>query len=143
MIVPDSNLLIYAVNTDSRFHDRSRDWWTAALNGEESVGLSWLTLLAFLRVSTHPQLFPRPLAVDQALSAIEGWLGSPVVRLLHPTERHPQVMRSLLHHGGASGDLVNDAHIAALALEFGGVVYSADADFGRFDIVRWVNPLTE
>lgn len=141
VIVPDANLLIYAVNSDSPLHDRGRAWWSSALNGDEVVGLPWHCLLAFVRISTHPGVFPRPLTTDDALSHVENWLSSPVARILHPSDRHPHVMRSLLHHARGRGDLVGDAHIAALALEFGGVVYSADADFGRFDTVRWVNPL--
>ncbi|MFZ4485882.1 MAG: type II toxin-antitoxin system VapC family toxin [Candidatus Nanopelagicales bacterium] len=141
MIVPDANLLIYASDSGSLFHERAREWWTAVLNGDESVGLSWLVLVAYVRVMSSARIMNRPVAVVDLLDEIERWLTAPHVQVLQPTARHPHGLRSLLVPAGVGGDLVNDAHLAALALEYGATVYSADTDFARFSDVRWVNPL--
>ncbi len=143
MIVPDANLLIYAADSQSAFHRRAHTWWTDALNSDEAVGRSWLVLLAFIRVMSSPRLMTYPARVDDLLEEVESWLGSSVVQVLQPSVRHPQALRSLLVPTGVGGNLVNDAHLAALALEFGGTVYSADTDFARFPNVKWVNPLAE
>ena len=141
MIVPDANLIIYASDTGSMFHERARQWWTAALNGDESVGLSWLVLVAYVRVMSSARIMKRPVAVGDLLDEVERWLTAPHVQVLQPTARHPNGLRSLLVPTGVGGDLVNDAHLAALAVEYGGTVHSADTDFARFPGVRWVNPL--
>ena len=142
MIVPDANLIIYASDSGSLFHERAREWWTAALNGDESVGLSWLVLVAYVRVMSSARIMKRPVAVGELLDEVERWLAASHVQVLHPTARHPSALRSLLVPTGVGGDLVNDAHLAALAVEYGGIVHSADTDFARFPNVRWVNPLT-
>lgn len=143
MIVPDANLIIYAADSHSMFHRRAHAWWTDALNGDEPVGVSWLVLVAFIRVMSSPRLMTNPVPVDDLLAEVETWLESPAVQVLQPTVRHPQALRSLLVPTGVGGNLVNDAHLAALALEFGGTVFSADTDFARFPQVKWVNPLAE
>ena len=140
MIVPDANLIIYASDSGSLFHERAREWWTAALNGDESV--SWLVLVAYVRVMSSARIMKRPVAVGELLDEVERWLTAPHVQVLQPTARHPSALRSLLVPTGVGGDLVNDAHLAALAVEYGGIVHSADTDFARFPNVRWVNPLT-
>jgi toxin-antitoxin system PIN domain toxin len=143
MIVPDANLLIYAADGRSMFHRRAHTWWTDALNGDEAVGLSWLVLLAFIRVMSSPRLMTEPAGVDDLLEEVESWLAAENVQVLQPSVRHPQALRSLLVPTGVGGNLANDAHLGALALEFGGTVYSADTDFARFPNVKWVNPLAE
>jgi toxin-antitoxin system PIN domain toxin len=143
MIVPDANLLIYAADGQSVFHRRAHTWWTDALNSDEAVGLSWLVLLAFIRVMSSPRLMTHPARVDDLLEEVESWLAAENVQVLQPSVRHPQALRSLLVPTGVGGNLANDAHLGALALEFGGTVYSADTDFARFPNVKWVNPLAE
>ena len=66
MILPDANLLIYAVNRDAPHHRQARLWLERTLSGHESVGLAWIVVLAFLRITTHPRVFDRPLAAEQA-----------------------------------------------------------------------------
>lgn len=140
MIVPDANLLIYATHQASPFHAQAREWWSSALSGHEFVGLAWTSLLTYLRISTNPKVYSRPLSMDEAVSDIEVWLSAPNVHVIHPGERHPHALRALTPPG-ANGDLVNDVHLAALAWEHGGTVYSADQDFGRIPQVKWMNPL--
>jgi toxin-antitoxin system PIN domain toxin len=111
------------------------------LSESEPIGFAWLALLAFVRVSTNPRLFAAPLTPEFALSLVENWLAQPSATVLHPTERHIAIVRGLLEPLGTGGNLTSDAHLAALAIEHGGEVCSADTDFARFRGLRWVNPL--
>ena len=140
MIVPDSNLLIYATSARSPLHARAYEWWSEALAGDELIGIPWLSVLTFLRLSTGRSVYDQPLSMDIAVSTAELWLDSPNVSLIHPGQRHLHALRALTP-ADTGGGVVNDVHIAALAWEHGGTVYSADGDFARIPQVRWVNPL--
>jgi toxin-antitoxin system PIN domain toxin len=141
MKLPDANLLIYAFDEPSPYHDEAHAWIETLLSGTETVGFAWTVLLAFLRITTRPQLVTNPLKPEAALSIIDGWLGQPVAIIIHPTERHLDILRGLLESSGTAGNLTTDAHLAALAMEHGGEVCSADTDFARFPGLRWTNPL--
>jgi uncharacterized protein len=136
----DANVLLHAVNNRAREHEVARSWLIAALAGAEVVGLAWMVLLAFVRSSTHPAIFPRPLDPGQAASAVEAWLAAPQAVLIEPTRRHLPLLRGLLVQSGTAGNLVGDAHLGALALEHDATVVSFDRDFGRFEGVRWRLP---
>ncbi|MDT8439923.1 MAG: type II toxin-antitoxin system VapC family toxin [Wenzhouxiangellaceae bacterium] len=142
MILPDANLLIYAVNRDAPHHRQARLWLEQTLSGSESIGLAWIVVLAFLRITTHPRVFDKPLAVAQALDYVEGWLGQPCVRSVAPGEKHWLVLSRLLRASGSAGNLTSDAHLAAIAIEQGAIVHSADHDFKRFDGLESVNPIS-
>jgi toxin-antitoxin system PIN domain toxin len=137
----DANLLLYAVDADSPWHEPAAAWLTEQLNGTRRVGLPWQSLLAFLRISTHPRATSRPLGPVEAWQFVEEWLAAPTVWVPGPTERHAIVLGSLLTRHRISGNLLPDAHLAAMAIEHGLDVCSADTDFARFDGVRWVNPV--
>lgn len=124
----------------SRHHDPSRSWLDGALSGGATVGFAWVVLLAFVRISTRPGLFPRPLSVDAAAGTVGEWLGQAPARVVSPTARHPFLLRELLSHAGVGGNLVNDAHLAALAIEHRAEIVSYDTDFTRFPGVRWATP---
>jgi uncharacterized protein len=141
VIVPDVNLLLYAVDEGSTHHVPARDWWGAALAGRVPIGLPWATTLAFLRLTTNPRVFARPLESRQAFDIVEGWTLMQHVVAIEPTQRHLQVVRGLLETTGTAGNLVTDAHLAALAIEYGATLCSADSDFGRFPGLRWTNPI--
>jgi uncharacterized protein len=130
--VVDANVLLYAVNESDDKHERSRAWLDGALNGQTPVGFAWITLLAFVRLSTKVGLFPSPLAVDEALDRVQDWTAQPPSVVLEPTTRHLAVLAGLLQEVGAGGNLVNDAHLAALAVEHGATIITYDTDFGRF-----------
>ncbi len=132
MDLVDANVLLYAVNLDARHHERSRRWLDESLSGGEPVAFAWLALLAFLRLSTKVDLFPRPLTTEQALDRVEGWLRTPAAVVLEPTPDHGRILRRLLLEVGAAANLVNDAHLAALAIEHRCGIVSFDADFKRF-----------
>ena len=141
MIVVDVNLLIYAVNQDSPDHDRAKSWLETAVSGTETVGLPWVVLLAFLRLTTRTGMFQKPLGVGVAFDLVEAWLQQPSVTVPEPTPRHLQTMRDLVSPLGTGGNLTSDAHLAALAIEHGAELCSTDNDFGRFSRLRWRNPL--
>jgi uncharacterized protein len=141
--LPDANVLLYAVDRDSPHHLPARQWLETSLSGSRTVGFAWSVLLAFLRLSTRAQVFRSPLTPDAAFDLVDEWLARPCATVLHPTDRHPIVLRQLIEPLGTAGNLMPDAHLAALAIEHGGEVCSADADFARFSGVRWHNPLTD
>lgn len=141
MKLPDVNLLVYAADSSSRHYAAARAWLERALSGTEDVGFAWMVLLGFLRVSTNPAAFGSALSPDQAFEYVESWLSSPVATVVPPSERHAGHIRDLLMPLGTAGNLTNDAHLAALAIEHGAELCSSDNDFSRFEGVRWVNPL--
>jgi uncharacterized protein len=132
VIVPDANLLLYAYDTASPFHSRARDWWAGCLSGREAVGLTHVTLFAFLRISTSGRVYEQPLALDEAANHIRSWLQRSVTRLLLPDDEHFERAVELLEAAGTGGNLVTDAQIAALALAYRAEVHTADRDFLRF-----------
>ena len=141
MILVDVNLLIYAVNQDSADHQKAKSWLESALSGTETVGLPWIVLLAFLRLTTRSGLFQKPLSLQAAFDLVDAWLQQPSVTVPEPTARHLQTMRDLLSALGTGGNLTSDAHLAALAIEHGAELCSSDNDFARFSRLRWRNPL--
>jgi hypothetical protein len=141
LIVVDANILLYAHDSESPHYRRARAWLEDVMNGEEEVGLALATLLAFLRLGTHPALFPNPLTSDEALSIVTTWLALPSVRLVQPTELHWATLEEMCRVGQARGPLLMDAHLAALALEHGAAVCTTDRDFARFPRVKIRNPL--
>jgi hypothetical protein len=140
-VIVDANILLYAVDSTSRFHRPSHRWLEAALNGNSRVGLPWVSLSAFLRISTHSRASADPLSPAHAWSFVSDWLEAEPTWIPEPTSRHADIFRRLIVDGELYGNLVPDAHLAALAIEHGVGVCSADSDFARFPEVRWVNPL--
>jgi toxin-antitoxin system PIN domain toxin len=139
--VPDVNLILYAYDSRSSRHSAARDWFERTLSGSETVGLAWVVLLAFIRLSTRSAVVEQPLKLDETFELVDAWLRQPSVTVIHPTERHPEMLRELLRPFGTAGNLTTDAHLAALAIEHGATLYSSDADFSRFSGLRWVDPL--
>ena len=140
MYVVDANVLIYAVNSQAPHHERARAWLDGALAGNEGVGFPWAVLLAFLRLTTSRAVFERPLTADQAIAVIRTWLGSPNAITIEPGPRHLESMAALLAAAGTAGNLVSDAHLAAVAIEGDAVLVSFDTDFARFAGLRWQQP---
>jgi len=141
--LPDVNLLIYALDDTSPRHAKAKDWLDATLSGNEEVGFGWQVLLAVLRLTTRAAVFANPLQPDEAFDIIDGWLAQPCSTVVHPTDRHATLMRGLLAPLGTAGNLTSDAHLAALAIEYGAVLCSCDADFSRFSGLNWVDPLRD
>ena len=141
MILIDANLLLYAYDPRSREHEASKAWLEASLSGSPLVRFAWLTLWAFLRISTNSRVFERPLSAAEAEQAVSSWLAQPAAGILEPGERHWDILRRLTQGGQATGPLVMDAALAAIAIEHGATLCTTDRDFARFAGLRWVNPL--
>lgn len=141
MILVDANLLLYAEDSLAEHHDAARNWWDTQLSGSEAVGLCWPVLNAFIRIGTNARLHQRPLTLKEAIERVQSWLNQPCVRIVHPTEGHWTIFQQMLRSGNAVGNLVSDAHLAALAVEHNSVLQSTDADFSRFRGLKWKNPI--
>ena len=141
MILVDANILLYAEDSRSRNHKRAKQWWDTQLSGTIPVCLCWTVMNAFIRIGTNTRIFERPLAINEAISRVQSWLQQPCTRVVVPTEDHWDIFKKLLAEGQATGNLVSDAHLAALAIEYGCELYSTDSDFSRFPKLKWRNPL--
>ena len=139
---PDINLLLYAYDADSPFHEKAAAWWTGCLSGTDPVGVVHAVLFGFVRVGTSPRAFHRPMTPSEAAGHVRAWLGQPVVQVLETGPRHVDEVLDLLQGVGTAGNLVTDAQIAAVAIEHNATVHTSDADFVRFTGVRWFNPIT-
>jgi hypothetical protein len=138
----DASVLLYAADSVSPFHERVATWLEGVLNGPRRVGFAWPSITAFLRIVTHPRALDRPLTAEQAWTYVEEWLTCDNAWLPQPTASHAAVLGGLITSAGLRGNLISDAHLAALAIEHGLQVCSADTDFARFSQVTWVNVLT-
>lgn len=139
-MIVDANVLLCAVDDQSHFHDASREWLDEAMNGIERVGLPWLSLTAFQRIITHARATANPLTPADAWSYITDWLDADQSWVPTPGTRHREILGRLLTDGDLRGNLVSDAHLAALAIEHGTSICSFDSDFARFPGLRWVRP---
>lgn len=137
----DANILIFAADRESPHHERAASWLTAALTGPTHVGIPWESVLAYLRISTHPASSRQPLSHDVAWADVENWLGCANVWIPAATPRHGEVYADLARRYAVAGNLVPDAHLAALAIEHGVALASADSDFARFKELRWIDPI--
>lgn len=141
MILIDANLLLYAYHPKAEQHEKSRRWLEAVLSGTDVVGFAWLTLWAFVRISTNPRVFDNPLSASEAADAVSSWLDQPVSTILQPGDRHWDILRAVARDGQAVGPLFMDAVLAAIAMEHGATLCTTDRDFARFPGLKWKNPL--
>jgi toxin-antitoxin system PIN domain toxin len=141
VILVDANLLLYAEDTVSAHHEAARTWWDEQLSGSAAVCLCWPVINAFIRIATNARLHDRPLTLQQAIGRVESWFDQPCVRVIAPTDEHWGILKRLLKAGKALGNLVSDAQLAALAVEYNCELISTDADFARFKELKWRNPI--
>lgn len=140
MIVLDANVLLYAYDSSSPAHVRCKQWLEAALNGASQIAIPWQTILAFVRISTNPRAFAKPLSIAAAVEIVETWTSRPHVVVPAPASRYWAILKQQLLEAQVSGPLVTDAALAALALEHGATLATTDRDFRRFDELEIVNP---
>lgn len=141
MKIIDANLLLYAYDPRASQHAAARAWLEETLSAAELVRFAWLTLWAFLRISTNARVFEQPLSIGEAVGLVSSWLARPTASILEPGERHWDILKGLIPSGQISGPLVTDAALAAIAIEHGATLYTTDRDFARFTGLQWVNPL--
>ncbi len=141
MKIVDLNVLLYVVNENAPHHQALLQWWESAVNGDESLGLPWVVLLGFLRISTNPKIFPSPLQPATAISKVNTWLSLANIYLVREKDEHWDILRTMLAEAGTAGNLTTDAHLATLAISHGAVLVSCDSDFARFRGLRWENPI--
>jgi toxin-antitoxin system PIN domain toxin len=139
----DANILIYAAAADAPQHARVMRWLTDLFGGNESIAFTWPTIWAFVRISTDRRIQARARTVEDALSRVRDWLSEPGVKLIDAGPLHLDIFEQLVVDYQASGPLVSDAALAALAIEHGAMLASTDRDFSRFPSLKWVNPLDE
>lgn len=140
MFIVDTNVLIYARNEDAPQHEVALGWLDGALSGREPVGFAWLALVGFIRLVTRPGILGHPLDVAEATASVEAWLQAPPATVATPTARHASILAGLLSQRGTGGNLTNDAHLGALAIEHDATIVSFDRDFGRFSGLRTLVP---
>ena len=139
-MIVDANVLLYAVDEQSHFHTSARTWLDEAFNGVERVGLPWASLMAFQCIITHPRVTAHPLSPADAWSYVTDWLDADLAWVPTPGGRHRDILGRLLADGDLRGNLVTDAHLAALAIEHSATLCSFDSDFARFDGLTWIHP---
>jgi toxin-antitoxin system PIN domain toxin len=141
MILADANLLIYAIDRDAPHHRRAHAWLVSIMSDVTPVALAWIVILAFLRITTRTGIMRNPLTPEQAIRYVDSWLAQPHVVIAWPGEKHWPIFRSLLLASGTAGNLTSDAHLAAIAIEKGATIHTADNDFRRFAGIRVFNPI--
>lgn len=141
MIVPDTNLLVYAYNDGAPHHEAARRWWEDLINGAERVGVPWMVSTGFVRLMTHPRVLRSPVSPVDAIAHVRDWFRYAHVSPINPGAEHLTHVQRNLEAAGVGANLVTDAHIAALAMEYQAEVHSNDSDFSRFPGLRWRNPL--
>jgi toxin-antitoxin system PIN domain toxin len=141
MILIDLSILLAAVNTRAPDHKQVHGWWENLLNTSEQVTLSWLVILGFIRLTTHPKVLPEPLLLADAIALVDGWLARPNVEIVQVTTRHWNIMQHMLHAVGHGSTLTMDAHLACLAIEHDAELATLDEDFSHFPGLKWFNPV--
>jgi hypothetical protein len=137
----DANLLLYAYNADAPQQRVAGKWLDDLLKSGEMVGLPWVTAWAFMRVCTNARIWTNPLPAKQAFAILAQWWEQPDVIALQPGPRHREILERLITEHNATGPLVTDAVLAALAIENGATLASTDQGFSRFQSLRRTNPL--
>ncbi len=141
MTIPDLNLLVYAYNDGAPDHARARTWWEGLVNGSQRIGIPWVVSTGFVRLMTHPKVLTHPMSPEAVVDIVMEWFQYPHIIPVNPGADHLLHFRRCVEAAGVGANLITDAHIASLAMEYQGEVHSNDSDFSRFPGLRWVDPL--
>jgi toxin-antitoxin system PIN domain toxin len=139
----DVNLLVYAEDNSSKRNPAAREWFESVMSSRMPIVIPWVTIIAFLRLTTNPKSSPNPLSSGQALIRVQEWLKRDHVRIAEPGLRHWEILSDLIFQFKLVGNSLTDAHLAAMAIENSWTLYSADKGFARYPKLKWVNPLPE
>lgn len=138
----DANILLYASDASSVFHDKARNFIATCASGSEVMCLTWPTIMAYLRIATHPSIFDLPLGVHDAMANVEALISLPHVRLLSESDGFWPAYRDATRGLAVRGNLVPDAHVATILRQHGvKTIYTNDADYRRFEFLSVKNPL--
>ena len=143
MILTDANILIYSYNELPPEHKAARTWRHKSLADPEPMAFCWISLMAFVRVSTNKKIFTKPYSTDEAFDVIQNWLSTPGSLIISPGHEHLSIVKRLAHESGVYGALLTDAQIAALAIEHGVTLATSDSDFRKFTGLKSINPLLQ
>lgn len=141
MIIPDVNMLLFGHFEDDERYSAARPWWDDLLDGSEAIGLPWAVVMGFIRISTNPAIRSTAKSTAEAMEIVNEWLHHAHVEVVEPGPDHMETLERILVSIGRGGNIVSDAHIAAMAIENDAVVHSHDDDFGHVPGLRWQNPL--
>jgi len=141
VLLPDVNVLVYAHRADALDHHRYREWLATIVASPAAYGLADVVLSGFVRIVTHPRVFEDPSPLETALAFVSEIRDRPNAVLVSPGERHWDIFLTLCRGSRAKGNLVADAHLAALAIESGSEWITTDRDYARFAGLRWRHPL--
>lgn len=141
MILVDANVLIYAYDAASREHRVARRWLADTLASSTPVCFPWISLMAFVRVTTHRRLFENPYTPDEAFDVIANWLSAPFSRIVHPGDEHLDLVKEIARVNQLSASDLTDAHLAAIAVEHGLPLATTDTNFPAFEGLKLINPL--
>lgn len=141
MIALDANLLIYAYNRSAPQHVLAKAWFTELLEVGTPVGLPMQSILAFIRLTTTVLPAGQVFSIAQSVNIVDSWLSHPAVKVLHTGSNHSSIFQTLCLQAEAKSNLSTDAHLAALAIEHGATLHTADRHFSRFAGLKWQNPL--
>jgi len=141
MVILDANILLYGYDAESPHHQVTRHWLEELLAGPEWVGIPWLSLWAFIRISTNPRLGKRAVAAHRLFEIAGELIALPKIMIVQPGPRHLEILEAIVKENQISGPLLTDAVLAAFAMEHGAMLASTDRGFARFKQLKWVNPL--
>lgn len=141
MTLLDVNVLLYAYDKDAPNHLAAAQWIKHLFGGSETIGLPWITLWAFVRISTNSRVLNNPKTAHEAFQIVREWLALPGVVVVQPGPRHRELVERLVIDNRAAGPLTTEAALAAMAIEHGATLASTDRHFSRFPDLRWFNPI--
>jgi toxin-antitoxin system PIN domain toxin len=141
LIIPDVNLLLYAYDSESEFHEGAKRWLEDLLENEPVVGFPLCVIFSFIRMITQPRIFRNPLTVEESAAEVRDWLDRTNANILFESQEHLSEVLGLLKDVGTAGNRVSDAQVAAFAKRNGATVHTTDNNFLRFESVACLNPI--
>src|SRR5258708_5789005 len=142
MILPDVNMLVYAHDTTSEFHGSAVAWLEEVLTTQQ-VFFTWHTITGFLRIVTNNRIYENPLDMPLAIQIVDSWLANDSAHLVSLKKSNWPLFSKVLIESQSNGNLVMDAHLAAMAASCGATLASTDRDFGRFPGLQFINPIVK
>lgn len=141
LLLPDVNVLLHSHRRSTPESEAVQEWFVDAVNSRRAIALSDQVIAGFVRVATNPKAYHPPTPLSKAIEFVDGLITQPNCTIVGSGPLHWEILRETLMTADARGNLVTDANIAALAIEYGFTIITRDRDFARFDNIRWLDPL--